>query len=238
MTTAVTTSGGASGPAAGAGVNADPAAIAGGTSVAPAAPPEDKRVVFESPDQLNERLARHHRSQLKKLGIDSDEQLAALLKEREDRARADEEAKRAAMTREQQMAEDLAAANAKAAAASAALEEARFDAHVTKICVEKGIKNLGYAKYLVAEAADALPDGQQLDAGAFLAEKLADAQAVAALGASLPQKPIETVTVPGHTGIAVTPVAAPPAGGSQATTSAFDMTPAQWAARRAALGIG
>jgi len=207
---------------------------------APAAPagggddPEELRLTSE---QLRDRLNRSRTSFLRANGLESEEAFKALLERDKQRAAADDEQRRAALSREQVLQEDLA----KERAARVDLEEraARygFERHVAGICATLGVRHLDYATFEIERAAAALPDGQELDVEAWLRDQM---ETRPAMRAALGLEPATTsVSAPVTTTTAHRDAPPPPrSGGAPPAADVFGMDSANWQARKEALGIG
>jgi len=194
-------------------------------------------------EQLNDRLARDRSAQLQRMGFDSEADLVAMQERDRAATEAAEAARQEQLTNEQRLQEDLVARTAERDQALADGADLRFQGHVAGVCASLGVSNVPYAQYEIARAAEALPDGQDLDVQAWLQERM-DPEAAehaslrGALGvAEAPvvpaPAPATTVPVPG-----VTPPRPPPAGGTAPTgEDVFAMSDADWRAKQEALGI-
>jgi hypothetical protein len=196
-------------------------------------PPEELRLTSE---QLRDRLNRSRTAFLRANGLDSEEAFKQLVERDKQRATQEDEARRASLSREQVLQEDLA----RERAARVELEEraARFgfERHVAGICATLGVRNLDYATFEIERAAAALPEGQELDVEAWLRESMETRPAMrAAFGldvATTVSEPITTTTAGG-------PRPTPPrAGGAPPSSDVFGMDSAAWQSRKDALGIG
>jgi hypothetical protein len=99
------------------------------------------------------------------------------------------------------------------------------------------VKNTKYAKFLVQSELEALPDGQELDVTAFLAERAAEDQYKAAFGVAVAaptqiEKPANNSPNPGNP--PPPPPGPTPLGGT--VKNAKEMTPAEFQAHLAGLG--
>jgi len=221
-------------PAGGAAPPAPPAADP------PAAPPAD--VITMPKKALDERLARERRSYLRSLGFESEQQLKDFQEAQKQRQQQEEEARRAQQSREEQLQEDLARERQAAQQAQEQLEMMRFQSHVSGICASVGVRNLDYALHLVTRAAEALPEGDELDVEAFLKERVdpkneAHASTRAALGLEVaPVKSPAPATTTGAGSGAEPPPPTP--GGDGQPADVYSMTPEQWNAHKQKLGLG
>lgn len=201
----------------------------------PAAPP-----LTLSKEQLDARMEQVRRSQLRDLGFDSPEELSAMRERDAAATKATEDARRAQQTREQQLTEDVTKRTQERDAAQAEADDLRFQGHVSSICATQGIKNVDYAQFAIGRAAEAVPEGEQLDVEAWLAERMnpeaAEHQALrTALGVAPPTATVASphTTIPGEP-----PPQPPPAGGTgPAVEDAFALDDATWQARREAYGV-
>lgn len=211
---------------------------AGGAPPAPA-PPAAPFAVFESQAAFDERMARAQRSHLREQFGTED---PAEVKTRLDRLKALEDAEaaraREQLTATQKLESDLAAARLAQAKAEEEAGTQRFRALVSQDCVALGIKNVPYALYVVGMAAEALPDGQQLDAHAHLSGLLAKPEYKSAFGITeaptVVTQPVTTSPNPSNPA-----PAPPPAGGNNpAPVDAMSMSPAQFKAHLESVGAG
>lgn len=202
--------------------------------------------VFHTQEQFNDRVGRAARSQLRDaLGMDPDKAKEALQRlatiESEN-----EKKKQAEMSELERERAARVAAEAKAAAAAAEAEAAALDTHILQLCTERGIKDWHYAKFRIMGELEKLPDGQQLDEIAYLDKLIADPAARAALGmagapAAPPVQQQGANTSPAQGGPPGTPGAPPqqqPPNAQPPTKTAFELTPDEWARKKAALGLG
>jgi len=204
---------------------------------APPAPPapEPPTSITLTSEQLRDRLDRSKTSFLRAHGFGSEEELKALKQRDADRAATEETNRKATMTREQQLQEELAQERAGRAASDERAQRASFDRHVAGVCATLGVRNLDYATFLVEQAAQATPDGAELDVQVWLQARMESHPATrAALGMDAPVSTVvdPVTTVPGFNPPAPLRPGAPPQ-----TNDAFGMDAATWMARREALGI-
>ena len=206
------------------------------TPPTPPAPPEpDPGTINLTSAQLKERLDRSHAARLREAGLGSDAELQELIARDKKRKEDEEAARLASLSREQVLTEQKTKAEAEAAESKALLARATFERHVTGVCARMGVKNTDYAMFDVERAAEALPDGQELDVEGYLKERMEKSpEARAALGMA----PDQVVPVP----VTTTPGGAPPVppapGAPGAPKDAFGMSTAEWQQRQAALGLG
>lgn len=221
---------------------AAPAApVAPPAAPAPAAPAADASIHMTS-DQLNDRMARERSAYLTRMGVGSEAELTALVTRDKEATEAAEKARREQQTREEQLAEDVTTAKAERDAAIAERDQLSFESHVATICATVGVRNLPYATHMVELAANALPEGEELDVEAYLAERVdpenaEHAQTRAAFGI---QAAVGTVAAPVTTTAAANgsePTPPPAGGGDPVPTDAMAMTSAQWNAHLEAKGM-
>ncbi len=206
-----------------------PAVVPGGGGAPPPAPapaPGQPFATFDSQAALDDRLARAGRAALREAtGLESADEVKqrlARLKELED---ADAARQREQLTATQRLEADLATERAARAVAEADRDNERFRATVSQECAALGIKNLKYAQFLVAEAAEALPDGQQLDPRVHLEGLLAKPEFKTAFGIdtapTVVPSPVTTSPNPG-----APPPPPPTPGGTPNTPDVMAMSPA------------
>ncbi len=212
--------------------------------VPPVVPPVADEELKFSRTALNERLEQAKRSERKAFlisnGFKTEEEFAAFKTAAEQSSKAAQEAERAKLDELGRLKADLDAANKavlaeKAAreASDAAAEAARTEAHLHSVFASKGIVATDYAFFKIEQALNALPDGQDLDEGAFLDGLLKDPREAFALGiagAATPAVKPATTTAPATGPAPKTPVAAGDKHASQ-------MTPEEFAAWKRAHGV-
>jgi len=222
----------------------DEKASAGGTPVVPPAtppaPPAEPFAVFPDADSFNKRLERETRKRLKDLGIDDPDAAKTRLDQLAAMEKANEDAKRAQMSEIERLRADQAKANADAKAAMSRAEEAELRAHLHRVFAEEGVKNFDYGFFAVTRKLESIPEDETLDERAFLRDLAKDPTQAAALGIAAPPAP---PAPPGQRPATSTPAAGtpplPPGAGAPAPAkTAFDMSPAEWAAYKARNGIG
>lgn len=199
----------------------------------PPVPPEEQEIKLTS-KQLSDRLLRASKSQLKELfGTDDVEAIKANNARLKALEEAEEARAREAMSERQRIEADLAKERAERAKAAEELAEMRLQSHVNGVCATLGIKNTRYARYLVEHEAEGLTEGKELDVEAFLTERLAEPQSMAAFGiqtaAPVIGKPVSTSPEPGNP-----PPNPPPPAGGVPPKSVKDMTQAEFSAYTAA----
>lgn len=217
-------------------------APAPGVPPAPAPAPEGEEKITLTTTQLNERMERARRGLLKKeFGVDDPEALQAKLKRLTDLEKTEEDRKKAQMSAEEKLQADLATERGKREAAEKAAEAAKVDAHLTRLFASNGIKNVDYATFKVMNKLGSLPETEELDENAYLAELLKDPRERIALGLDVtPAPPADPtkVTVPPTTTVAPGTAPTPPgANPAVPPKSAFDLDQQAWAKRKADLGI-
>ena len=207
----------------------------------PAAPAADPSIHMTS-EQLSDRLERDRSAQLQRMGFASEAELTEMRDRDKAATDAAETARREQQTREEQLAEDVTTANTARDAAEAERDQLRFESHVAGICATVGVRNLDYATHMIERAAEALPEGEELDVEAYLAERVdpenaEHAQTRAALGI---QAAVGTVAAPVTTTAAADgsdPTPPPAGGGDPKDVDAMAMTDAQWQRHQEALGM-
>lgn len=194
--------------------------------------------MFHSQEQFDERLNRAQRSYVRELtGLEDPNEVKQRLQRLKELEDAEAARKREEMTATQRLEADLAAEKAARAAAETARDGERFRATVAGECARLGIKNLKYAQFVVAEAAEALPDGQQLDPHAYLKDLVEKPEYKSAFGLEVPATvvpaPVNTSPSPGA------PPPPPPAPGTPpGTVDAMAMDPKAFRAHLDSLGAG
>ncbi len=193
-------------------------------------------------EQLSERLARDRSAQLQRLGFGNEAELVAMQERDRAATEAAETARQEQLTNEQRLQESLTTAETERDAALADANDQRFQNHVSGMCAASGVSNIPYAQFEIARAAEAMPEGEDLDVQAWLNERMdpertEHANVRSALGvpeAPAPAAaPANTVPVPG-----VVPPGPPPAGGNAPKgDDVFAMSDAEWRAKQDALGI-
>lgn len=203
----------------------------GGGEAAPQSAEKEKEEIRLTTKQLNERLARASRSQLKDLfGTDDVEAIRAQharLKELQDQ---EEKRKREAMSEQQRLAADLEAERKAKLEAEERLAELKLQSHISEVCAGLGIKNTKFARFLVETEAGSLAEGKELDVEGFLKERLGDPQTQAAFGVSVasPKTEKAPVTTSPDPAKGAPP---PPAPGAQPSgKKVSEMTPAEFQA--------
>lgn len=198
--------------------------------------------VFPTKDAFDERVKRAARSMIKsELGLEDVGQIKTLIAEREQLRKAEEERKAAEMTE----VEKLKAENDKARARLTEIENeakaARTDAEITRLCAERGIRDIEYAKFKLR--ASRAGDDKDLEDTAYLDKLLQLPKERIALGVDKVPADGEDQTVitrPAGTTPVSNPLASPkppPAGGGGQQKSAYDMKPDEWQQWRRANGL-
>lgn len=192
-------------------------------------------------EQLNKRLERATRSYLRKeVGVESADELKARLARVAELETREAEAKRAQMTELERLQSDLRAAQTAREAAEAAAEQARVDLHLTRVFAKHGVRNSDYATWRIMDKLGTLPETEELDEEAYLRELLSDPRERIALGVEgLPEAPApRTVAVaPTTTTPAGSAPKPPPPNPAVVPKSAYDLSPQEWARRKAEMGI-
>ncbi len=190
-------------------------------------------------EQLTARLARDRDARARELGYDNQAALETALAEAKTLREADEARRVEDLSEQDKLKLKLETAETEKLAMEEERDHATFQAHVGQIGARLGIKNLDYAEHLVAKAADALADGQQLDAEEYLTTLTAEgSEHRAALGLAAPTTttPAPVTTTPGDPN-APPPAPAPPGAPPAENKGSFELDATAWAAKKAALGL-
>jgi hypothetical protein len=177
------------------------------------------------------RLQQHERSVLKSLGFETPEQAKERLeraKKLEEEEQARQEAAKTELERERDRAKK---AEEKAAKLETEKLEAERSARLTQACVEKGVRNVGYARYLVTER---LRADQNLTEAVALEEALKDEQQRIALGVTAPPP---APNLPTTTPPLTPPGTPPPAPAPNGAKDAMQMSREEWLEQRRTLGL-
>jgi hypothetical protein len=195
-------------------------------------------------EAFNERVARAARSQLEKeLGVRDlsavKDNLATLQQMKE----AEEERKKQQMSELERAQTEANEAKQRATELEEARDAAQLKAHVTQLCAERGIRDVGYAEYKIMGKLAETPESEDLDEEKYLDELLQDERQRVALGVQNPAEPPpppKAVDDPANT----SPAAGgqhqqpkPPNAAPEGEKDAFAMTDEEWQAKRKALGI-
>ena len=189
-------------------------------------------------EQLNDRLTRDRAAQLQRMGFENEAQLTEMRNRDKAATDAAETARREQQTREEQLAEDVTTAETARDAAVAERDQLRFESHVAGICATVGVRNLDYATHMIERAAEALPEDQELDVEAYLAERVnpenaEHAQTRAALGIQGAVVPVAAPVTTTGAADGSEPTPPPAGGGSPVPVDAMDMTSEQFQAHLA-----
>lgn len=190
---------------------------------------------FATQAQFEERVSRAARAALRdKFGLEEADLTARLAraKELED---AETARKRQELTDQQRVEKDLADEKALRVKAEEAANQLRFEKTVATSSAQLGIKNVKYAQFVVAEAAEALPEGQQLDVDVYLKDLLGKDEFKSALGVAAPA--VETRGTPVNTSPNPGQEPPPPPRGNGAPVDAMAMTPQQFRNHLAGIGV-
>jgi hypothetical protein len=206
----------------------------GGSAVPPTNEPF---AVFPTSEALEKRLKQATRSQLRELfGTEDLDLIRARQAKLIELETQEEERRKAQLTTEERLKAEKAEAERKALEAEDALAQERLERKIAQECATLGCKNVSYASFLILEKTRQLGDGEQIDIGQFLTESLVSEQHKAALGIATPVSrvadPANTVPIPQ----APPPPPAPP-GTPAPIVDSMAMSPTEWAAKKAQLGI-
>lgn len=196
--------------------------------------------VFNTQDQFEQRLQREARSQIRAVtGIEDPAEIKARLDRLTALEAEEENRRRAALSKEEQLQTDLSKANERAMRAEQERDAERFRATVAAECATAGVKNVRYAQFVIGEHRNSLSKDQQaaLDVKGYLGELLKADEYKTALGVAVPA-PTE-VRTPVNTSPNPEGNPPPPArtNGAPPAKSAMEMTDAEWRAHKATLGI-
>ena len=212
-------------------------------------PAAGEEVIKLTPQQLSQRLERAVRSYVRKLGLESPDELAQAIQRLREMEQQEEERRKAQMSEVERLQAELAELKRAQEQAAEEAERARVEAHLTRLFAEKGIRNHDYATWKLMQAVNELEDDDELDEEKFLQQLMEDPKERIALGIEEP--PVTTqapeqheqkapVPVPATTTPATGPGQAPPPpkpGEGTPVKTAFDLSPEEWAKRKAELGI-
>lgn len=194
--------------------------------------PDDERITMTK-EALSARLTRATRSAFKnEFGTEDPAEVRAKLEQLGKYEAEREETRKASLTREQQLSEEVAREKSARAAAEKEAASARFEAHASRL----GIKNYDYAAFKIHAAMSAHAGTEKFDEKAYLDSLLANRVERAALGIEdgpIPTVPIVPNTSPGN-GNGPPP---PPAGAPKQPKTAFDMTSTEWQEFKARNGL-
>lgn len=207
------------------------------TETIPEAEPPKVYATFNSENSLKERMERHTRSTLKKeFGVESTEDLKLKFGKLAELEAREEEQRKASMSREQQLQEELEALRREKTEIAARAEKAEFDAHTTRLFSKLGIKQNDYAVFKLSNA----NKGEGFNDEAFFAGLLEDPRERVALGIDDVVPPAaRTVTLAANTTSHdnMTAPKPPLAGSPTGTKSAFEDSPEEYRRRKAMYGI-
>lgn len=202
------------------------------------APPAPAPIQMTS-EQLSDRMTRDRSAFLRKMGVESEEGLTALIERDKAAQDAAEQTKREQRSLAENLQNDLTTRTKERDDALESAEDYRFQNHVSGLCATRGVKNVRYAQFEIAQAAEALPEGQELDAEQWLQERMdpkneQHGDIRKALGVDPPsQTPVPATTIPEAGG----PPTPPPAGGTVQTEDVFGLDATAWRAKQESLGL-
>lgn len=194
-------------------------------------------ISFPDTKSFNERLERETKKRLKELGIDDPVATKAKLDQLATMEKQAEEAKRAQLSETERLRTDLSAKEAAATQAMSRAEQAELKSHLYKVFAETGVKNFDYAFYAVTNKLSAMGDDEELDERAFLAELAKDPSQAVALGIAGAAPPPSVTNVPVNTVPGTQQPRAPQANAPSPPKDAFSLSPQEWQAKKAALGV-
>jgi len=151
--------------------------------------PEPPATISMTTAQLDERLKRHEAALLRKLGLESPDDVVAMRERLSEAEKAEQERQRAELSEVERLKAEIADWEQKhgteaesAKSLREELDELRAETHLRGLFVERGISNADYALYLVDQKIASLDEGADFDEAAFLDEIAASDQHKAALG--------------------------------------------------------
>lgn len=201
----------------------------------PGVPPAEEVLTIPK-GAFAERLARHHRTQLREaFGTEDPAEVKAKLERLAAMEAEAEASKRAQLSEIERMRLEAQEATTRAAALQEELDARAFEARVSAAAAKAGVRNVDYAMFEVIRHTERLPDGQSLDLEQFLTERLADPMSRAAFGVAEAVTPVPTGAT--TTPLGTPPLPPPPGGATGAPPDAFGMDGRAWAARKSALGL-
>lgn len=216
-------------------VTEDPAAIpapaaAEPAPVPPVTEPAAPQGVTMTNEQLTERMERYAQAQMeKRFGTRDAGQLEQMLADGKAATTKAEEARRAELSENEQLKEQILAMQGERDAATEAASEAQFERAVAAECAALGIKDTGYAMFRLEQHAGTIGDGE-LDVAEFLKGDIE-----ANRGGYKVDAPVEMVDAPASTGHSqIAPV---PDDGPAPAFDATKATPEEYRAHKASMGL-
>lgn len=209
----------------------------GGGNPAENTPPAKPFAVFPTQEAFNERVERASRSELKRLfGTDDVKVIQARQAKLEQMEKDEAEREKAKMTEIERAKAEKLEAEGKARAAQEEADRLRLESHIAQKCSKLGIRDVGYATYLISRQTESLGADEQLDVELFLAEQLKDKSKAVAFGIA---EPVVQVPTPASTSPDAPPAPPPPPPGATgaAEKNAFELSDVEWQKRKSALGI-
>ena len=151
-------------------------------STAPAPAPQLNTISLTS-EQLDERLGRAKGAYMREqFGTNDPEEVKSRLARLQEMEAAEAEREREAMSAQEKLQQDLKLAQEERIAAQEERDAIAFESHVKGECAKLGIKNVDFAMWEVARAAEGMGEGEQLDAQEHLKGLTESEQYKAALG--------------------------------------------------------
>lgn len=224
--------------------NPNPTPVPETPAAAEAPASSEPYAVFKDAASFQKRVDQSTRAALRReLGIDDVDALKAKLSAAEKYEAEREAARQAQLTNEQRLSEEISRLTREKEAAEQLARTREFEAHTTRLFSTMGIREHGYATFRLQEAQRAHKGEAAFDDKAFLESLLADPRARIQLGVDevpAPGAPASTVDRPANTTLpaAFEAPKTPPAGAGPKQPSAFELTPAEWAARKQSYGGG
>lgn len=197
-------------------------------------------IAFPNEESFKTRMERHTRSTLKKeFGVESPDELKLKFSKLAELEAREEEQRKASMTREQQLTEEIETMKKTMSEAMTRAERSEFEARTTKLFSKLGIKQSDYATYRLQSA----EKGEGFNEESYFQALLEDPRERIALGVDditqAAQAPRQ-VTM-GATTTSLDNLSAPKparAGAAEPIKSAFDLDDAAYKKRRQQYGLG
>lgn len=207
--------------------------------------PQGPYATFPTAEAFQERVGRAARAQIKELfGLDPEEAKARIA--RLDELEAEDKKRRDAELSELEKARLASEETAKKLAVlEAERDQLQFQAHITRLCATRGIRDVDYAQFRIMKQAEQATEEAPLDEEKYLDELLADPRHRVALGVEQPAangapppepKPNPATTSPQGASPHQQP-ASDPAQPASGPKSAFELSQSEWEARKRTLGI-
>jgi hypothetical protein len=184
--------------------------------------------VFPDAESFNERMARHHKAELKKLGIEDPAALKTTLEEAKRVAAENEKKRQEEMSELEREKEARTKAESELVALRTAKEKSEREAAWLRVFSAEGVKNLDYANFAVEQAIRTAGEGVTVDPAAVIRKLKETPAGMAALG-------LETAATPATTtsgGDGANPPKPPGTADDPNAKKVSDMTPEQFRQHR------